>query len=108
MCGVYYLQAPRDGIVIIQGRFIGDAPYFAAQLRSAYFEGLVWFLADTGASRTTLLDRDARLLRIAAAALNPALLPMVGIGGSVRSFVVRDVEITLASDEGGVIQQQDL
>ena len=94
--------------MIVRGRFAGDAPYFAAHLRCAYFQGLVWFLADTGASRTTLLDRDARLLSISAAALDPALLPMVGIGGSVRSFVVRDVEITLASDEGDVIQRQDL
>ena len=65
-------------------------------------------LADTGASRTTLLDRDARLLGIPAEALEPALLPIVGIGGSVRSFLVRDVEITLASDEGIVALHQDL
>jgi hypothetical protein len=34
--------------MIIRGRFIGDAPYFAVHLRSAYFQGLVWLLADTG------------------------------------------------------------
>lgn len=64
--------------MIIQGRFIGDAPYFAARIRSAYFQGLVWLLADTGASRTTLLDRDVRLLGITGEALEPALLPIVG------------------------------
>ena len=69
---------------------------------------LVWLLADTGASCTTLLDRDVRLLGIQAEALKPALLPIVGIGGSVRSFLVRDVEVTLASDEGDVVQRQDL
>lgn len=94
--------------MIIRGRFIGDSPYFAASLRSAHFQGLVWLLADTGASRTTLLDRDVRLLGIPAAALELALLPVVGIGGSVRSFVVRDVGITLASDEGDVVLRQDL
>lgn len=94
--------------MIIQGRFIGDAPYFAARIRSAYFQGLVWLLADTGASRTTLLDRDVRLLGITAESLEPALLPIVGIGGSVRSFLVRQVEITLASDEGDVVLRQDL
>jgi hypothetical protein len=72
--------------VIIRGRFIGDAPYFAVHLRSAHFQGLVWFLADTGASRTTLLDRDGRILGIPSEALEPALLPLVGIGGSVRSW----------------------
>ena len=65
-------------------------------------------LADTGASRTTLLDRDVRLLGIPAIALEPALLPIVGIGGSVRSFLVRDTEITLASDQGAVVLRQDI
>ncbi len=78
--------------MIIRGRFIGDAPYFAVHLRSAYFQGLVWLLADTGASRTTILDRDVKLLGIPAEALEPALLPIVGIGGSVRSFLIRDVK----------------
>lgn len=94
--------------MIIRGRFIADAPYFAAHLRSAHFQGLVWLLADTGASRTTLLDRDVKLLGIAADVLEPALLPIVGIGGSVRSFLVREVDITLASDEEDVILRQDI
>ena len=94
--------------MIIQGRFIGDAPYFTIHLQSAYFQGLIWLLADTGASRTTLLDRDVRLLGIQSEILEPALLPIVGIGGSVRSFLVRGVEVTLTSDEGDVVQRQDL
>ena len=94
--------------MIIRGRFIGDAPYFTVHLRSANFQGLVWLLTDTGASRTTLLDRDMRLLGIQPEILEPALLPIVGIGGSVRSFLVRNVEVTLASDEGNVVLQQDL
>lgn len=94
--------------MIIRGRFIGDAPYFAVHIRSVHFHGLVWLLADTGASRTTILDRDVRLLGIPAEALEPAALPIVGIGGSVRSFMVRDVEITLASNEGDRILWQDL
>jgi len=94
--------------MIIRGRFIGDAPYFAVHLRSAYFQGLVWLLADTGASRTTILDRDVKLLGIPAEALEPALFPIVGIGGSVRSFLIRDVETGLAAEEGDVVIRQDL
>lgn len=94
--------------MIIRGRFIGDAPYFTVRLRSAHFQGLVRLLADTGASRTTLLDRDVRLLGIQDEILEPALLPIVGIGGSVRSFLVGDVEFALASDKGDVVQLQDL
>lgn len=94
--------------MIIRGRFVGDSPYLAAHVRSRDFQGLVWLLIDTGASRTTILDRDARLLGISAETLEPALLPVVGIGGSVRSFLVRDSEITFASDEGDVAVRQDL
>ncbi|MFQ6058621.1 MAG: hypothetical protein ACE5MB_07090 [Anaerolineae bacterium] len=94
--------------MIIQGYFIGDAPYFPVHLRHGEFEGTVWLLADTGASRTTLLDRDVGLLGLPSEALAPAPLPTVGIGGSVRSFVVRDVEITLASDEGDFVVRQEL
>lgn len=86
--------------MIVRGRFIGDAPYFAVHLSSTYFHGLVWFLLDTGASRTTLLDRDSRLLNIPSGVLVPSSLPIVGIGGSVRSFLIQQVEITLGSDEG--------
>ncbi len=94
--------------MIVRGRFIGDAPYFAVHLRSTNFEGMVWLLADTGASRTTLLDRDARLLGIPTESLEPALMPIVGLGGSVRAFLLRDVEITLASDERDMVLRQDL
>lgn len=94
--------------MIIRGRFIGDAPYLAIHLRSEHFQGLVWLLEDTGASRTTLLDRDVKVLGISTEILVPALLPIVGIGGSVRSFLVKDVEVTMASDEGNLILRQDL
>lgn len=92
----------------IRGHFIGDAPYFSVYLRSAQFEGIVWLLADTGASWTTLLDRDLRLLDIPPESLEPAQVPIVGIGGSVRSFMLRSVELTFISDEGDFVLQQDL
>jgi len=94
--------------MIIEGYFIGDAPYFPVRLSRGEFEGTLWLLADTGASRTTLLDRDLRFLGLPSDALTPAPLPTVSIGGSVRSFVLRDVEITLASDEGDFVLRQEL
>lgn len=92
----------------IRGRFIGDAPYFATHLSGASFHGLVWFLADTGASRTTLLDRDTKLLGILPAALTPAPLPIVGIGGSARTFLIRDVSLKFSSYEEELELRQDL
>lgn len=94
--------------MIIRGRFIGDAPYLAVHIQSGQVEGTVWLLADTGASRTTLLDRDLMLLDVPREALEPAQLPIVGIGGSVRSFLLRDVEVTFASDEGDYVLRQNL
>jgi len=94
--------------MIIQGYFIGEAPYFPVHLRHEEFEGAVWLLADTGASRTTLLDRDVGLLGLPPQALSPAPLPTVGIGGSVRSCVLRDVEITFASHEEDFVVRQEL
>ncbi len=38
----------------------------------------------------------------------PAEIPIVGIGGSVRSFVLRDVEIAFATSEGDFLLQQDI
>lgn len=95
--------------MIICGRFIGEAPYFALHLRSTHFQGLVWMLADTGASRTILLDRDVRSLGIPTVVLEPTPLAIVGIGGSVRSFLVRGVDMTWATDEAYEgLQEQEI
>ena len=94
--------------MMIRGHFIGDAPYFPIYLRSGHFQGLVWLLADTGASRTTILDRDAKLLGIRPEILEPSSLPIVGIGGSVHSSLIRNVSLILPSDEGDVVCQQDI
>ena len=94
--------------MIIQGHFVADAPYFAVHLRAQSFEGTVWLLADTGAARTTLLDCDARNLGIPREALEPAEMPIVGIGGSVRSFVLRDTEMAFVTDEGDFSLEQDI
>lgn len=94
--------------MIIRGRFIGDAPYFSVHLRSAKFEGFAWLLADTGSSRTTLLDRDMKLLKILSDEMIPTTLPIVGIGGSVRSFHIKNVDLTFVADEGKVMLSQDV
>ena len=93
--------------MIIQGYFIADAPYFPVRLAGEGSEGMLWLLADTGAARTTLLDRDVRLLGLPSEALTPALFPTVGIGGSVRSFVLRDIEVTFTSDQGDFAVRQE-
>lgn len=94
--------------MIIRGCFVGDAPHFDARLRFDHAEGPVRFLADTGASRTTIMDHDARILGVSYEDLEAAPGHMVGIGGSIRSFVARNVEIILEADSGRFSLQQDL
>jgi hypothetical protein len=94
--------------MIIRGHFVADAPYFAVHLQSQWFEGTVWLLAATRAARTTLLDRDIRNLKVPLEALEPAEIPIVGIEGSVHSFVLRNVEIAFATNEGDFLLQQDI
>lgn len=94
--------------MIVRGYFVRGAPYFPVYLHTASFHGAVLLLADTGASRTVILDRDARALAIPAHALTPAPRSIVGVGGSVRSSVVLNVRITLASDMGDFVVRQDL
>jgi len=94
--------------VIIRGCFVGDAPRFDARLRFGHAEGPVRFLADTGASRSTIMDHDARMLGVRSEDLEPAPGCLVGIGGSIRCFVSRNVEIVLESDGGRFLLQQDL
>lgn len=50
-------------------------------------------LVDTGATKTTMLDSDARRLGIPYAKLSPLKQPLLGIGGTVETFVAKDVSI---------------
>jgi hypothetical protein len=94
--------------VTIQGSFVGDAPYFAVRLRSSHVQGLAWLLADTGASRTVLMDREVRQLGLSVAALQPAPGAIVGVGGSVQSWVLPAVDVVLSGDAGDVVLRRDL
>ena len=94
--------------MIIHGLFIADAPYFLVTLKSKWFEEKVWLLADTGAARTTILDLDLQQLDPKKVILEPAPTPLIGIGGSVRSFVVQDVDIVFESDKGDFLLYQDI
>jgi hypothetical protein len=86
--------------LIIAGRFIDDAPYFPATIVVGEWHGVVWLLADVGASHTAILDRDLRSLNIPSSALEQADGNLVGIGGIVRGFLLRRVKITFISDRG--------
>ena len=86
--------------MIISGRYIKDAPYIPARVVVGQHEGVVWFLADCGAARTVIFDRTLDDLRIASSLMEPMEGRLVGIGGSVRGFLLRNTQMMFLSDRG--------
>ncbi|MEA2032180.1 MAG: aspartyl protease family protein [Euryarchaeota archaeon] len=76
----------------INGFFRNDAGYVNALLFSEELEisETIEFLIDTGASRTTLLDKNVIYLGIEYGKLRKSEQDMSGIGGSVETYVIDD------------------
>jgi len=76
---------------MINGFFRNGAGFVNAHLISEEMniDETVEFLADTGASRTTLLDKDVICLGIECDKLRRYEQDMSGIGGSVETYVIR-------------------
>ena len=60
----------------------------------------VEFLIDTGATKTTILDRDAITLGISYAKLSRLRQPLLGLGGLVETYVARDAKLHFKTEEG--------
>lgn len=77
---------------MIRGFFRNDTGFINAHLISEEMriDEMIEFLVDTGASRTTLLDKDAIYLGINYGKLRKSEQDMSGIGGSVETYVVND------------------
>ncbi len=56
------------------------------------------FLIDTGATKTTILDRDAVTFGMPYAKLSKPKQPLLGLGGLVDTYVARDVELYFRAD----------
>jgi predicted aspartyl protease len=78
-------------MTLISGFFRNDAGFINAHLVSEdmSIDETVEFLVDTGASRTTLLDKDAIYLGIEYEKLS-RVQDLSGIGGSVETYVIDD------------------
>lgn len=79
-----------------------DAAFVAALFSSAslgILEEEVDFLIDTGAVRTTIMDRDAKRLGINYRKLRKYEQKMTGIGGSVDTYVIEDSTLTFFADK---------
>lgn len=81
---------------------IFEAAYVVAVLESEVLgiRETIEFLVDTGASRTTICDKDAVRLGIDFGRLERLSEGMLGIGGLVDTYVLKDVKLTFRREEG--------
>lgn len=86
---------------MIRGFFKNDAGYINAHLISPYLgiDETVEFLVDTGASRTTLLDKDAIYLGLDYNSLKKHSQNLSGIGGTVETFIIEDSILILDKEQ---------
>jgi hypothetical protein len=79
-----------------------EAAYVVAVLESEALgmRETVEFLVDTGASRTTICDKDAVRLGIDFGRLERLSESMLGTGGLVDTCVLRDVRLTFRRENG--------
>jgi len=63
-------------------------------------------LIDTGAARTTVLDRDAIRLGIDYSKLEKVPDGTLGVGGVVETYVVRNVELIFMTVEGRYLREE--
>ncbi len=66
----------------------------------------VEFLIDTGATKTTILDRDAVALAIPYYRLSRLKQPLLGLGGLVDTYVAEQGEIYFKSESGSEHKEQ--
>lgn len=79
-----------------------EAAYVVAVLESKLLSlrETVEFLVDTGASRTTICDKDAIKLGIDFSMLEKLSEGMLGIGGVVNTYVLKDIKLVFRREDG--------
>jgi hypothetical protein len=81
---------------------IFEAAYVVAVLecRALKIRDTIEFLVDTGASRTTICDKDVIRLGIDFSKIEKLSEGMLGIGGLVDTYVLNDVKLTFRTENG--------
>ncbi|MGB9684361.1 MAG: aspartyl protease family protein, partial [Candidatus Bathyarchaeales archaeon] len=81
---------------------IFEAAYVVAILESKDLgiNETIEFLVDTGASRTTICDKDALRLGIDFGELERLSEGMLGIGGLVDTYVMKNIKLTFRRENG--------
>ncbi|MCC5997572.1 MAG: aspartyl protease family protein [Thermofilum sp.] len=89
-------------------RFEPPAPFVrvTVDLKSLNIRGTIYFLIDTGASTTVLLDKDVNFLGIDVRRLKRAERDIGGIGGLISTYVVEDASLFFRAEDGGVVEEK--
>jgi hypothetical protein len=79
-----------------------DAAYAIAvvAIPSLHVRQSIEFLIDTGATRTTILDRDAVTLGLSYTKLHKLKQPLLGLGGLIETYVARDSALYFKTEDG--------
>ena len=85
--------------MIIEAFFKGDAIFINGHIvsQTPKIDDTIEFLIDTGASRTTILDRDAIFLGINYVQIPKYTQKVSGIGGTVETHVITNVSLIIKS-----------
>jgi len=86
---------------LIRGFFRNGAGFMNIHLisESLDIDETVEFLVDTGASRTTLLDKDATYLGLDYNKLSKYKEDLSGIGGSISTYIIEDASLIIGSTQ---------
>ena len=89
-------------------QFEPPAPFVKATLESKSLElkRPINLHIDTGASVTTLLDRDVELLGIKVENLRKAERPLGGIGGFASTYIIEDAALIFKTDDGQMCKEE--
>jgi hypothetical protein len=85
-----------------------EGAYIAAIVESerVHLYGTVEFLVDTGATRTTISDKDVIRLGLDYAKLDKLQGGVLGVGGTVDTFILTDAMLMFNAEK--IIQQEPL
>ena len=89
-------------------RFEPPAPFVRVTIKSksSKIRKPVHFHIDTGASATTLLDKDTYYLGINTRKLKKAERKIGGLGGLIETFVIEDAALFFKAENGEIIKEK--
>lgn len=92
----------------VDPRYEPPAPFLSATVFSEALglRHVVNFHVDTGAAVTTLLDKDVKRLKIDLGRLRRADRGLIGIGGSLETYLIEDCILAFQAENGEVVEEK--